>query len=571
MATVHYKKQHGVYYTPPPLCDFLARAALQYASPIARTIRVLDPACGDGRLLEAVCRCLPPESLRHIELIGLERDDSELGKAERRLCDLAVSKRTLHCGDFLQFAANDNGHSSLQNQSRCPTLRADVIVSNPPYVRTQRLGAAKARQLAERFGLSGRLDLYQAFTIAMTESLVPGGILGLLTSNRFFTTEAGRGLRAFLQSRFVLRGIYDLGDTQLFRAAVLPAIVIGTRKTNRAEPGPCAFVRVYRCRQNASQIVDVEPPAILDAVASASTTGRVQAREGQFVIARGNLEFVDGPSTWTLSTPVLTAWLDTINRHRAASFRDVAHIRVGVKTTADDVFIRQDWDNLPATHRPEKELLFPLITHHAAARWTNENRPWRTILYPHCVRDGKRAAVNLSAYKRASAYLRSHRTRLESRAYVAAAGREWFEIWVTQNPADWAKPKIIFPDIAEFPRFWLDTTGAIVNGDCYWMTLRDGMDAEWLQLILAVANSTFAIRYYDTLFHNKLYAGRRRFMTQYVNQFPLPNFYSPTARQIILQVNEILSTGPTEAREREIDRLVWESFGLVDTGDLESK
>jgi hypothetical protein len=160
---------------------------------------------------------------------------------------------------------------------------------------------------------------------------------------------------------------------------------------------------------------------------------------------------------------------------------------------------------------------------------------------------------------------------LESRAYVADAGREWFEIWVPQNPADWAKPKIIFPDIAEFPRFWLDITGAIVNGDCYWMTLQDGMDTEWLQLILAVANSTFAIRYYDALFHNKLYAGRRRFMTQYVNQFPLPNLNSPIARQIILQVSEILSTGPTEAREREIDRLVWESFGLVDTGDLESK
>ena len=38
-------------------------------------------------------------------------------------------------------------------------------------------------------------------------------------------------------------------------------------------------------------------------------------------------------------------------------------------------------------------------------------------------------------------------------------------------------------------------------------------------LLLAVANSSFITKFYDIAFHNKLYAGRRRFMTQYVKKF----------------------------------------------------
>ena len=44
----------------------------------------------------------------------------------------------------------------------------------------------------------------------------------------------------------------------------------------------------------------------------------------------------------------------------------------------------------------------------------------------------------------------------------------------TQNPEDWKKHKIVYPDISELPRLFLDTAGAIVNGDCYWMTSHEG-------------------------------------------------------------------------------------------------
>ncbi len=118
------------------------------------------------------------------------------------------------------------------------------------------------------------------------------------------------------------------------------------------------------------------------------------------------------------------------------------------------------------------------------------------------------------------------------------------------------------PDIAEEPKFFLDMTGAVVNGDCYWMTLRPGRTPDWLPLVLAVANSSFITRYYDIAFHNKLYAGRRRFMTQYVKQFPLPDA-AGTGAKIVRLVKRLLRSSATDRPlEQQIDALVWESFGL---------
>jgi len=44
------------------------------------------------------------------------------------------------------------------------------------------------------------------------------------------------------------------------------------------------------------------------------------------------------------------------------------------------------------------------------------------------------------------------------------SGREWYEIWVPQDPAAWDQPKLVFRDISEEPMFWIDHDGAVVNG-----------------------------------------------------------------------------------------------------------
>jgi hypothetical protein len=138
---------------------------------------------------------------------------------------------------------------------------------------------------------------------------------------------------------------------------------------------------------------------------------------------------------------------------------------------------------------------------------------------------------------------------------------------VPHRPRDWTQPKLAFPDISETNKFFLVDPGWIVNGDCYWTKLLPGKDESWLTLMLAVANSSFALKFYDTVFHNKLYSGRRRFMSQYVSRFPLPKLNR--AQDILDLMPSVVATArfgnsPSLDRlEQELDALVWKAFGLT--------
>jgi SAM-dependent methyltransferase len=562
-----HAKLNGIHYTPPELAGFLARVTVQALGERDGSFHVLDPACGDGGLLLAFAKAVPASLLSRLFLTGYETDPAALARAERTLTDSGAAAITLLPQDFLSVEgvepAIEYGQQGLFDPVEPVGQRFDAVIANPPYVRTQVLGAKKAQELAQRFRLTGRIDLYQAFTRAMANVLKPGGVLALLTSNRFLTVKSGASLRGLLRREFALDAIYDLGDTKLFTAAVLPVIVVAKKRCPKAS-STCIFDRVYEHRGEAP----VGKPtstysSIVEALQDRKCDGLIKTPKGIYSVERGVLS-VAGEEAWSLSTPMRDTWLKAVSTSRECSFSDLAKIRVGIKTTADEVFLRDDWNRLPDSMKPERALLRPLLTHYEANRWfANTDRKQQQVLYPHVIRNGRRVPIELDEYPRAAAYLKHHEARLRRRKYVIDAGREWYEIWVPQNPEDWKKNKIVYPDIAEFPRFFLDTSGAIVNGDCYWITLNDDVKLDWLPLMLAVANSTFITRYYDAVYHNKLYSGRRRFMTQYVGGFPLPALEALCSKRIVRLVSRLVREGKaSETTEKEIDDLVWAAFGL---------
>jgi hypothetical protein len=267
---------------------------------------------------------------------------------------------------------------------------------------------------------------------------------------------------------------------------------------------------------------------------------------------------------WRIATDATDTWLATVAKHTWKTFGDIGKIRVGVKTCADKIFIRNDWHTVPESKRPE--LLRPLTTHHSAGRFRAITpAKTRAILYPHESVAGQRRPVELSGYPKSKAYLEANRAALEGRTYVLEAGRRWYEIWVPQDPAAWEAPKLVFRDISERPTFWIDIDGSIVNGDCYWLTpeRQDGEGLLWLAA--AVANSTFIEAFYDHRFNNKLYAGRRRFITQYVELFPLPDPTTEHARKIATLARQIYACSRSReaiAMEAELNSMVWQAFGL---------
>lgn len=548
------EKSEGATYTPAIFADFVAEKIVNNTRILStnKTLRVLDPAIGDGELLlHLIGRLLQQDGVK-LEVYGFETNEIALNSAKNRIKqafpDVQLNFK-LH--NFLEFVLEHYGCDENPE-------KYDLIIANPPYVRTQIMGSEQAQMLADQFGLSGRVDLYHPFILGMARILNPCGIAGIIVSNRFMTTKSGASVRKALLTQFNIKHIWDLGDTKLFDAAVLPAVLLLEGKNGHKLETP-KFTSIYQTTKKATTIT-------VDPIDALSKDGVVAIEDGRcFDIQHGELntsDTIDG--VWRISTKEVDTWLSIVKDNSWGTFRDIGKVRVGVKTCADKVFIRSDWGEMQEKERPE--LIKTLITHHIARRFKVLPDKPKKILYPQEVRQGNRCAIDLSEYPKSRAYLEKHRNILEKRKYVIEAGREWYEIWVPQDPETWKQPKLVFRDIAEEPIFWIDLDGSIVNGDCYWLICKDSSQTDLLWLAVAVGNSTFIERFYDYSFNNKLYAGRRRFITQYVEQFPVPDPQTTIGQAIITKAKYIydnVSSPDINKHQKELDHMIWDAFGLV--------
>lgn len=566
-SEVEQQKSSGATYTPMDFAAFVADEMIKVADlPKRGKIRVLDPACGDGALLDALIKRLPPTARKRVEVVGYDTDPTAIQIASQRLRqDFPDLNVHLERKDFLEHVLNLQGDVEPLSASEVQEP-FHLVIANPPYVRTQIMGAQQAQQLAKSFGLTGRVDLYYPFLLGISQILAENGVAGIITSNRFMTTKSGQAIRRAMLSRFRILHAWDLGDTKLFDAAVLPSVLLAR--------GACDLQHPHTNGIAYSSIYETKDPAIAEATdaLSALSAGNdtvISIQDGRrFRVRHGVLDNGGDPEgIWRVATQATDQWLATVEANTWETFRRIGKIRVGVKSTADKVFIRNDWSDLPGG-RPE--LLRPLITRKCARRFKADIpakiKHIKEILYPHEVTESGRAAIDLSLYPKAASYLEEHRDVLEARTYLIDAGRKWYELWVPQDPAAWASPKLVFPDISDKPIFWMDTGGGIVNGECYWLQCENKDEQDLLWLALAVANSTFIESFYDHRFNNKLYAGRRRFITQYVELFPLPNPACDQAMEIIALAKEIHAIMPsTEADQlaAELDTRIWHVFGLA--------
>ncbi len=539
------RKRTGAVYTPAEMAEYVSRQMLKYSGdPHRETAFILDPAVGEGELLISMIRALLP-FCKQLHVVGYETDE-EVGKTTESILkemfpDISVEIRI---EDFLA-AVNDGNIEKF-----------DYVIANPPYIRTQIMGSEKAQRIAEKLSLAGRVDIYYAFLVCTSDVLKENGIAGYITSNKFMTIKAGNSVRNYIFENYDVYHITDLGDTKLFDASVLPCILVfslGKTKDNTK----VHFTSVYQCQDSSKIKNAVSINGIFDAIDEKGFYSIPDGRIYQF--QQGIIHSIAKDALWTISSDENAAWLSKVNSNTWMTFSQIGKIRVGIKTTADNVFIGDDWTG----DRADLELLRPLITHRNAGQIVANNTSHWQVLYTHTTENGKKVAYDLNCFPKSKAYLTKHYEQLSGRQYVLNANRNWYEIWVPQNPDSWGHKKIVFRDISERPEFWYDETGAVVNGDCYWIDINPGTLEEIVYLALAIANSRFIEKYYDIKFNTKLYSGKRRYQTQYVEQFPLPYYGTEEAQQAIAIVKKIIAEDNPEtvsSYKEKLDALVEKMF-----------
>ena len=528
------RREQGAYFTPAPLVDLVVREAL--AARLARRppvwrddgspeLLVLDPAAGDGRFLAAAASLLaeraaqrgfdPAAASSAIVrrcLVGIERDPEFAALARDRLAAIAGAGGgqgvAIHCAEALlsPIAAGLAG-------------AADLVIGNPPYLRSIRLGLADDRlrqALRGRYAATshGEWDLYAAFLEQSLAWTAPGGEVALVVPSRWLTARFAALLRARLAAERSVRALVLFGAEQIFPGATTYASVAFLSRAR------CDRVLVAHRRGDAWQV------------------GQVPA---------GEL----GGAPWRLSVGRRRALVERLGAAGPA-LAQVARVAKGAGTNADPVFVLA-----PHTAREvEAQLVRPCLRGRDVEPFGGGQAA--RVLVPY-TRDGRLIEPDELGhrYPRAAAYLAGHRGALELRERGRFRGPSFYRFGRPQNMA-WLSapaPKLVVPDVARGGRALLDRRSAMVLDSAYAIRPLPG-GAVSLGLLLAVFNSgVVALWLRET--GVPLRGGYMRLKTAYLEPLPLP----PPSR--LAAAAESAALAPDAASRRdEIDDLVRRAYGV---------
>lgn len=530
-------KATGLELTHPAVTQLMVEMALS-AGFAPRS--VLDPAAGFGNFLyEVGYRCPSVE-----RLIGYEMDNHAATVARGRLWEWETR------GVATEVREQDALLAPIERGGY------DLVISNPPYVRVHRLGSEKQLLQTRYETATGRFDLYFLFYELATAALSSGGRLVMITSNKFMTTTAGAKLRQHLRSNYRPIRIVDFRDASPFRAAILACILV-LEKNRKLSPG-ARWIELERVPSagSASGIAELAEDPIPGFV-------RVPRLGADEVVAKTEshpiVEWEATSGAWHLNGvegDEILAMLSSATRLGDLFPR----LSVGIKSTADDVFIAPFDAAAYHAGTVERELLHPLLRGGSISRWHTTWDPSngydRYVLYPHeATPTGRTVAVSLDRYPKAKAFLEDRRERLASRDYVIAAGRRWYEIWVPQQVAVMTAPrKLVFPDFATVNTFALETSGAFVGSSAAFGVPRDSATDDDLWYALFLLNSPLYEYLHKRHFGTSILAKRYRYWTKHIARYPLPWPKSSYRSELAKSARDTAMTGndPTDFLERAV-------------------
>lgn len=173
------RKLRGAWYTPADLVDLLATWA---ADAVARAepqhVRVLDPACGDGRLLTAVGNLLVAKGCS-VELVG---------------CDVSLEALTAVLDDRIKTL-----HADALTYDWC-SEKFDVVIGNPPFL--SQMAAGTTRGGASRLGGGAYADAAVEFlALSISLATTTGGIVALVLPQSVLGARDAAPIRAEVDAR----------------------------------------------------------------------------------------------------------------------------------------------------------------------------------------------------------------------------------------------------------------------------------------------------------------------------------------------------------------------------------
>ena len=544
----------------------------------------LDPAAVEVTKLSLLLKCLEGESAESINDLLLFH--------ERALPDLGDN---IKCGNSLISTDiyESDAWKKLSEEERArlrpfdwerefpAVMKAggfDAVIGNPPYIRIHNLvdfAPVQATYIqSSRFESTcfGKIDIYVAFVERALSLLRRSGRIGFIVPNKFMQADYGVGVRRLIARRQSLDHLVDFGSAQVFPNATTYTCLIFLSGSPQAQ-----HVAVFN--------PDDEAPS--DVLNNAP-------RE-----AAPNSILSDRP--WTLGYAAPSCLMKKIESVGKPLKQFVDLGITGVKTGANHVYtfsilktggklvaLRPEDGNEDQMIELERAFLRPYCKAESMKRYAPLGSH-RLLLYPYEERDGQTYLVGPEAIAdsapRTWAHLRRHRTLLEQRQKGDLKGPAWYGLSFASSIRMFRGPKITTPTLAPRNAFSIDTghffpQGA--GGGCG-LILKEGVNPSYVLGILNSKLLTFHFQRISSRFQGGWFAYEPRYLMRMpIRPIDFCNKKDKSSHdRLVSLVDQMLALHKSlaaaqspsdkealqrqiDATDRQIDRLVYELYGLSD-------
>ena len=434
----------------------------------------------------------------------------------------------------------------------------DAVIGNPPYVRQEILGREFKDYAKQHYAVyHGVADLYTYFIEKGVSLLRPGGQFAYIVANKWMRANYGKPLRQWLKQRRI-EEIIDFGDLPVFQnATTYPCIV----RISMGEPGS---------RFEVTNIDSLDFDDLLQYV-----------DEKRFTVAPRSLE----DAGWSLIDAKSRALLDKL-QDVGIPVADYIHGKIywGVKTGLNKAFVidGNTKQRLISEDPESASFIKPYLTGKEIKRYNSPKNSQFLILFEKGWTDlNSEGHRNKWLWLKESmpviaSYLEPHAKEAEKRY---DKGEYWWELRACEYYGVFEKPKILYPEICQRPEFTIDTEGLYPNNKCFAIPgddkyllgiLNSNLTAFLFEVLLpklrggffmpaAIVVQTFPIRTID--FSDPADAARHDRMVTLVEQMLDLNKRFAAAKTA--HEREVLA-GMVDATDQQIDRLVYELYGLAE-------
>lgn len=439
----------------------------------------------------------------------------------------------------------------------------DIIISNPPYIRQERIKHLKD-SLSKYKIYNSTADIYTYFYELGFNLLKNNGIFSMITSNKFCRAAYGNNLRSFLLDNTQILSYTELNGIRVFEVASVDVGILSYKKLNNKTQDTFKYRQPKDIKDLNEKLKDKETKLKLNLSEYLDTKileiNTLSSKA--FIFLDSNIHTLKAKiesrgiplKQWDIS--IYRGVLTGCNRAFIINTQTRDSILKKCSQKADSII------NGKSEFERTKELIKPILRGRDIKRYSYKwAGVWLINTHNGYKIDSKTKIppINIDEYPALKAHLDRFYPKISKRT---DKGITPYNLRNCAYLQDFEKQKIVWAEMTNEPRFTWDKSGIFINQTCYFIPNAS-------LYMLALLNSKL-MYFYMRHIASSLGGGAFRWIKQFIEKLPIiNNIDSKTLQKIESLTIKIIESKNTDSKtntkhlESKLDSIIYQLYALT--------